>query len=37
MLVVKDSEYGNRVPLQLGTLHIDMVLGKSKQRTTKKS
>ena len=26
MLVVKDSEYGNRVPLQLGTLHIDMIL-----------
>ena len=29
MLVVKDSEYGNRVPLQLGMLHIDMILGKA--------
>ena len=26
MLVVKDSEYGNRVPLQIGTLHINMIL-----------
>ena len=26
MLVVKDSEYGNRVLLQLGTLHINMIL-----------
>ena len=29
MLVVKDSEYGNQVPLQLGTLHIDMILEKA--------
>ena len=26
MLVVNDSEYGKRVPIQLGTLHIDMIL-----------
>ena len=25
-LVIADSEYGNRVPVQLGTLHIDMLL-----------
>ena len=36
MLVVKDSEYGNRVPLQLGTLHIDMVLGKANKEQLKK-
>ena len=29
MLVVQDSEYGNRVPLQIGTLHIDMILNKA--------
>ena len=29
MLVVKDSEYGKRVPLQIGTLHIDMILNKA--------
>ena len=28
MLVIKDSEYGERVPIQLGTLHIDMILEK---------
>ena len=32
MLVVKDSEYGNRVPLQLGTLHIDMILSKASSK-----
>ena len=26
MLVVKDSAYGERVPVAIGTLHIDMVL-----------
>ena len=26
MLVVKDSEYGKRVPVAIGTLHIDMIL-----------
>ena len=30
MLVIEDSEYGNRVPIQLGTLHIDMILRKAK-------
>ena len=30
MLVIEDSEYGNRVPIQLGTLHIDMILEKAK-------
>ena len=32
MLVVKDSEYGNRVPLQIGTLHIDMILDKANSK-----
>ena len=36
MLVVKDSEYGNRVPLQLGTLHIDMVWGKANKEQLRK-
>ena len=27
VLVVKDSAYGERVPVAIGTLHIDMVLG----------
>ena len=26
MLVIENSEYGDRVPIQLGTLHIDMIL-----------
>ena len=26
MLVIEDSEFGERVPIQLGTLHIDMIL-----------
>ena len=29
MLVIEDSEYRDRVPIQLGTLHIDMILGKA--------
>ena len=32
MLVVKDSEYGNRVLLQLGTLHIDMILERANSK-----
>ena len=28
-VVVGDSEYGKRVPIQIGTLHIDMVLEKA--------
>ena len=26
-VVVSDSKYGKRVPIQIGTLHIDMVMG----------
>ena len=26
MLVIDDSQYGNRVPIQIGTLHIDMAI-----------
>ena len=29
MLVIENSEYGDRVPIQLGTLHIDMILEKA--------
>ena len=29
MLVIEDSEYGERVPIQIGTLHIDMILEKA--------
>ena len=29
MLVVNDTEYGDRVPILLGTLHIDMTLEKA--------
>ena len=29
MLVIEDSEYRNQVPIQLGTLHIDMILEKA--------
>ena len=28
LLVVNDTEYGDKVPVLLGTLHIDMVLEK---------
>ena len=28
-VVVNDSEYGKRVPIQIGTLHIDLVLEKA--------
>ena len=29
MLVIENSEYGERVPIQLGTVHIDMILEKA--------
>ena len=29
MLVVKDSTYGKRVPVAIGTLHINMILDKA--------
>ena len=29
MLVIEDSKYGERVPIQIGTLHIDMILEKA--------
>ena len=29
MLVIENSEYGDRVPIQLGTLHIDLILEKA--------
>ena len=29
MLVIENSEYGERVPIQLGTLHIDLILEKA--------
>ena len=29
MLVIEDSEYTERVPIQIGTLHIDMILEKT--------
>ena len=29
LLVVNDTEYGDKVPVLLGTLHIDMVPGES--------
>ena len=29
MLVIDNSEYGERVPIQIGTLHIDMILEKA--------
>ena len=35
MLVIENSEYGERVPIQLGTLHIDMILGKANPRTVR--
>ena len=34
MLVIDDSPYGNRVPIQLGTLHIDMILKVAAQDPT---
>ena len=36
MLVIDDSPYGQKVPVQLGTLHIDMILTTAKQNPTKK-
>ena len=29
MLIIKNIEYGERVPIQLGTLHIDLILEKA--------
>ena len=29
MLVIENSEYGDRIRIQLGTLHIDMILKKA--------
>ena len=29
MLVIDDREFGQRVPIQLGTLHIDMILAQA--------
>ena len=29
MLVIKKSEYGERVPIQLGTLHVNLLLGRA--------
>ena len=34
MLVIDDSPYGKKVPVQLGTLHIDMILKAAKQSPT---
>ena len=34
MLVIDDSPYGQRVPVQLGTLHIDMILKAAEQNPT---
>ena len=36
MLVIDDSPYRQKVPVQLGTLHIDMILTTAKQNPTKK-
>ena len=29
MLIIENSKYGERVPIQLGTLHIDLILEKA--------
>ena len=34
MLVINDSPYGKRVPVELGTLHIDMILKAAEQNPT---
>ena len=34
MLVIDDSPYGQRVPVQLGTLHINMILKAAEQNPT---
>ena len=34
MLVIDNSPYGKKVPVQLGTLHIDMILKAAKQSPT---
>ena len=34
MVVIDDSPYGKKVPVQLGTLHIDMILTVAEQNPT---
>ena len=34
MLVIDDSLYGKKVPVQLGTLHIGMILKAAEQSLT---
>ena len=34
MLVIDDSPYGRKVPIQLGTLHIDIILKTAEQNPT---
>ena len=36
MLVIDDSPYGRKVPVQLGNLHIDMILTAAEQNPTMK-
>ena len=36
MLAVDDSTYGMRVPIQIGTLHIDMALGLATEEKKRK-
>ena len=36
MLVIDDSAYGMRVPIQIGTLHIDMALELATEAEMKK-
>ena len=36
MLIIDDSAYGMRVPVQLGTLHIDMALDLATEAEMKK-
>ena len=36
MLVINDSLYGNRVPVQIGTLHIDMMLDLASEEEKKR-
>ena len=36
MLIIDDSAYGMRVPVQIGTLHIDMALDLATEAEMKK-
>ena len=36
MLVINDSPYGNRVLVQIGTLHIDMMLDLASEEEKKR-